>query len=118
MPQILLQDCLGPHYPIDLLTSNAAVVIRSRELLREMDVEVPLSGSETPAIPPWSDFGPLVDRQLTDLNKNSCSPLEARSRFLDSVSDYEEYNKVYTDGSKVVGSTSFAIWSPAEHFQF
>lgn len=71
-----------------------------------------ISISNTTSIAPWTSLLNQIDFNLTRVIKKSQNPEQQKSSALQYLNDkYQNYIKIYTDGSKNESSTSYAIFS-------
>ena len=83
--------------------------LRMEELTKEANLPIEkIQDSYLPEIAPWTITTPEVDISLSVLNKQNTHPLIFQEKFEEIREKYNQFNHIYTDGSKQEETTSCA----------
>ena len=72
---------------------------------------LPISPYDIANAPPWNLKTPVVNTELTSMTSKE-SPSCSKSTSLNFLEQYSDYEKIYTDGSKIDSKTGYGIFIP------
>ena len=123
LPEHPAYDCvMDPQYIFKYVKNPTAIAplgVRMKEVLKSANIDFKDVCDDFPftTTAPWTFAFPNIRFDLSQYKKDTTSPALYSQRFLELCSEYPEYSKLYTDGSKAGGRLGAAVVSDRDFTQ-